>query len=575
MQAAPLVECVPNFSEGNDAGVIKQITDAIVTVEGVKLLDVDPGKATNRTVVTFVGHPEDVIEAAFRAYVVATKVIDMSKHKGEHPRFGAVDVCPLVPLSNITMEETAQYAHRLGERVGQELGIPIYFYESAAKKPERKNLATCRAGEYEALEKKLADSNWAPDCGSATFNEIVKRSGASAVGARNFLVAYNVNLNTTSVRRANAIAFDIRETGRIAREGNPVTGKIINDEHGEPVRVPGSLKCVKAIGWYIEEYGIAQISINLTDVNVTSMHVAFNEVCIKAQERGLRVTGSELVGLVPKSAMLDAGKYFLRKQQRSLGISEDEIIKIAIKSLGLNDVSSFDPKKKIIEYILEEDKKEKHLVDLSLKGFANELASESVAPGGGSAAAYVGALGVSLSTMVANVSSHKAGWDDRWEEFSSLAEQGQALKAALIKAVDEDTAAFNAIMDAVRLPKANDKEIALRNKAMDAATQYATQVPLTVMKLACQSMDLAKTAAETGLASSVSDAGVAALCGRTAVMGAYLNVKANTVDMKDKDFADSVLKEGAEIAERANALEAQILAIVSDKQRPTTPAKKN
>ncbi|MEI8006721.1 MAG: glutamate formimidoyltransferase, partial [Bacteroidota bacterium] len=449
-----LIECVPNFSEGIDMSVIKTITDEIEKIEGVRLLDVDPGKATNRTVVTFVGTPDAVLEAAFQAIKKASEVIDMSRHKGEHPRFGATDVCPLVPVSDITMEETAAYARKLAERVGAELKIPVYCYENAAYNEERRNLANCRAGEYEGLPRKLADPHWKPDFGPAEFNA---RTGAIAVGARDFLVAYNVNLNTTSTRRANAIAFDLREKGRPVREGNPVTGKILKDEKGNEIWVQGALKACKAIGWFIEEYGIAQVSINLTNISITPVHVAFEVACTKALERGLRVTGSELVGLIPKRAMIEAGKYFLRKQNRSVGVSEEEIIKIAVKSLGLDDLKPFNPKEKIIEYILE-DPKDKKLVSMTAEGFASETASESAAPGGGSVSAYIGALGVSLGTMVANLSSHKPGWDDQWEVFGNWAEKGQELKEELLFLVDEDTRAFNRIMDAFTQPKGTDEE---------------------------------------------------------------------------------------------------------------------
>lgn len=556
-----LIECVPNFSEGRDMAIIKQITDQIESVEGVKLLDVDPGAATNRTVVTMVGTPEAVIEAAFLAVKKASEIIDMRKHKGEHPRFGATDVCPLIPISGITMEETVVYARKLAERIGNELGISVYCYESAALIPERKNLANCRSGEYEGLPEKLANPTWKPDFGPASFNA---KSGATAVGARDFLVAYNVNLNTTSTRRANAIAFDIREKGRPKREGNPITGKIVKDEKGNQVYIPGSLKECKAIGWFIEEYGIAQISINLTNISVTPVHVAFEEACAKAQERGIRVTGSELVGLIPLKAMIDAGKYFLHKQNRSLGISEEEIIKIAIKSLGLDDLKPFKPEEKIIEYILR-DKNEKKLIDMTCKGFANETASESPAPGGGSISAYVGALGVSLATMVANLSSHKAGWDERWEEFSDWAEKGQQLKDEMLRLVDEDTRAFNRIMDAFGLPKGTEEEKVARKRAIQEATRYATEIPFRVMEKALQSMEVIKAMAETGNPNSVSDAGVGALCARTAVMGAYLNVKINAAGLEDKVFAAEIIVKGAAIENSAIELESSILKIVNEK----------
>ncbi|HOT88235.1 MAG TPA: glutamate formimidoyltransferase [Bacteroidales bacterium] len=560
-----IIECVPNFSEGKDMGVIKQITDQIESVEGIKLLDVDPGKATNRTVVTFVGEPEQVLEAAFRAIKKASEVIDMRHHKGEHPRFGATDVCPLVPVANITMEEVVKYAHKLAERVGNELKIPIYCYENAAFNEKRKNLANCRSGEYEGLKKKLAEPEWKPDFGPAQFNAT---AGATAIGARDFLVAYNVNLNTTSVRRANAIAFDIREKGRKKREGNPITGKLVKDEKGNPVMIPGSLKACKAIGWFIEEYGVAQISINLTNISITPVHIAFEEACKKAQERGLRVTGSELVGLIPKQAMIDAGKYFLRKQNRSVGVSESEIIKIAIKSLGLDDLKPFNPKEKIIEYLLE-DTTQKRLIDFTCKEFANETASESPAPGGGSVSAYLGALGVSLGTMVANLSSHKPGWDERWEEFSHWAEKGQALKDELLYLVDDDTASFNKIMDAFSLPKSTDAEKEARTNAIQEATKYATEVPFRTMQKAYDSMELLKAMTITGNPNSVTDAGVGALCARTAVIGAFLNVKINASGLSDKKFVNDIIAKGKDIEEKTKLLESEILAIVEEKIKCT------
>jgi glutamate formiminotransferase / formiminotetrahydrofolate cyclodeaminase len=556
-----LIECVPNFSEGRDMAVIKQITDQIESVEGVKLLDVDPGAATNRTVVTMVGAPEAVVEAAFLAVKKASELIDMRKHKGEHPRFGATDVCPFVPIAGITMDETVEYARKLAKRIGEELGISVYCYENAAQVPERKNLANCRAGEYEGLPEKLTNPKWKPDFGPATFNA---RSGATAVGARDFLVAYNINLNTTSTRRANSVAFDIREKGRVKREGDPITGKIVKDEKGNPVHVPGSLKECKAIGWFIEEYGIAQISINLTNISVTPVHMAFEEARKKANERGLRVTGSELVGLIPLKAMIDAGKYFLRQQNRSTGIAEEEIIKIATKSLGLDDLKPFKPEEKIIEYILQ-DKYANRLIDMTCKGFANETASESPAPGGGSISAYVGALGVSLATMVANLSSHKTGWDDRCPEFSDWAEKGQQLKDQLLHLVDEDTHAFNRIMDAFGMPKGNDEEKAARKKAIQDATRYATEIPFSVMEKSFESMEVIKAMAETGNPNSVSDAGVGALCARTAVMGAYLNVKINAGGLDDKTFVNDILARGARIEQSAIELETEILKIVNEK----------
>jgi glutamate formiminotransferase/formiminotetrahydrofolate cyclodeaminase len=556
-----LIECVPNFSEGRDMTIIKQITDEIEKVNGVKLLDVDPGKATNRTVVTFVGTPDAVLEAAFRAIRKASAIIDMSKHKGEHPRFGGTDVCPLVPVANITMEETASYAHKLAERVGKELEIPVYCYENAAFNEERRNLANCRSGEYEGLPKKLEDPHWKPDFGPAKFNP---RTGAIAIGARDFLIAYNVNLNTTSTRRANAVAFDIRDKGRPVREGNPITGKIKKDEKGNETWIPGALKACKAIGWYIEEYGIAQVSINLTNISITPVHVAFEAACKSAQERGMRVTGSELVGLIPLQAMIDAGKYFLKKQNRSAGISEEEIVKIAVKSLGLDDLKPFHPRGKIIEYVLEESSK-KNLVDLTCKGFANETASESPAPGGGSVSAYIGALGVSLATMVANLSSHKTGWDERWEEFSDWAEKGQKLKDELLFLVDEDTRSFNRIMDAFGLPKETPEEKAARTDAIQEATRYAIEVPFKTMQKAYESMEVIKAMVETGNPNSVTDAGVGALCARSAVMGAFLNVKVNAAGLKDKTFVKDILKKGTGIEEAAKKLETELLALVNSK----------
>lgn len=556
-----LIECVPNFSEGKDMGIIRQITDQIETVEGIKLLDVDPGAATNRTVVTFVGTPDEVIEAAFLAVKKASQLLDMTKHKGEHPRMGATDVCPLVPVANITMEETVEFAHKLARRIGEELEIPVYCYENAAFTEKRRNLAACRSGEYEGLPEKLAKPEWKPDFGPAKFNA---RSGATAVGARDFLVAYNVNLNTTSTRRANSIAYDIRERGRVKREGDPVTGKIVKDEQGNQVFIPGTLKSVKGIGWFIEEYGIAQISLNLTNISVTPVHIAFEEACKKAQERGIRVTGSELVGLIPLKAMLDAGKYFLRKQQRSVGVSEEELIKIAIKSLGLDDLKPFNPKEKIIEFLLAEDKSKK-LVDMNLRDFANETASESPAPGGGSIAAYAGVLGVSLGTMVANLSSHKRGWDARWEEFSDWAEKGQALKDELLFLVDEDTRAFNKIMDAFGLPKGTNEEKNVRTHAIQEASKYAMEIPFRVMKKSFESMEIMKAMAEFGNPNSVSDAGVGALCARTAVRGAYMNVRINAGGIDDKDFVNNLIQQGASIEKQAEQLEKEIVELVDRK----------
>ena len=558
-----LIECVPNISEGRDSDKIKAISSVVETVPGVKLLDVDPGKATNRTVITFVGEPEPVIEAAFLLIQKAQELIDMSQHSGEHPRFGATDVCPLVPIANITMDEVVPYAHKLGERVGRELGIPIYHYENAAKEPKRQNLANCRSGEYEGLAKKLSNPEWAPDYGPAEYNDSVKKSGATAISARDFLVAYNINLNTTSTRRANAIAFDIREAGRIATvDGKPGSPKKL-DENGEPVRIPGKLKAVKGIGWFIEEYGIAQISYNLTNISITSVHEAFDATVEAAAERGVRITGSELVGLIPKQAMLDAADHFLRKQERSLGIDENEKIKIAIKSLGLDELAPFDPKKRIIEFMLEDDGN--RLVDMNLIDFANETASESPAPGGGSIAAYVGALGVSLGTMVANLSSHKRGWDDKWEFYSEWAEKGQRIKDELMFLVDEDTNSFNKIMDAFRLPKGSDAEKAARSEAIQAATKYAILTPFRVMEKCLESMEVMKAMAAHGLQASITDAGVGALCARTGVIGAFMNVKINTADLKDKAFVEDIIAKGNEIQEKAEKLEAEIRAIVESK----------
>jgi glutamate formiminotransferase/formiminotetrahydrofolate cyclodeaminase len=556
-----LIECVPNFSEGRDMSIIKQITDQIEAVNGVKLLDVDPGAATNRTVVTFVGTPDEVIEAAFQAVRRASEIIDMRKHKGEHPRMGATDVCPLVPVANISMEETAEYARKLAKRIGEELQIPVYCYENASFLPERRNLANCRSGEYEGLPDKLKNPLWKPDFGPVEFNA---RSGATAVGARDFLVAFNVNLNTTSTRRANAIAYDVREKGRVKREGNPITGKIVRDENGNQVFIPGTLKAVKAIGWFIEEYGIAQISMNLTNIGITPVHIAFDEVCRKASERGIRVTGSELVGLIPLKAMIDAGKYFLAKQQRSLGVDNDELIKIAIKSLGLDELKPFNPKEKIIEYVLESSESKKKLIHLTAAGLANETASESPAPGGGSISAYVGALGVSLATMVANLSAHKRGWDERWEEFSQWAEKGQQIKDYLLYLVDEDTRAFNLIMEALDMPKKTEEEKENRTKAIEDASIYAIEVPFKVMQTALDSMEIIQAMAEIGNPNSVSDAGVGALCARSAIMGAYLNVKINAASVSNKEKVAVFLTDGEEVERKALELEAIIIRKVNE-----------
>ena len=559
-----LIECVPNISEGRDLKKINTIANVVTEVEGVKLLYIDPGKATNRTVITFVGEPSQVIEAAFKLIKKASELIDMSKQSGEHPRFGATDVCPLVPIANISMEETANYAHLLGKRVGEELEISGYYYENAATKDDRRNLATVRSGEYEGLENKLADINWKPDFGPTTYSTKTKNTGVTAISARDFLVAYNINLNSTSTRRANAIAFDIREAGRVKREGNPITGKKVVDANGEPIRIPGKLKAVKGIGWYIEEYGIAQISYNLTNISITSMHEAFDETCKAADKRGIRVTGSELVGLVPLQAMLDAADYFLLKQNRSLGISETDKIKIAIKSLGLDDLKPFNPEERIIEYVMSA-KLDKKLVDYTVKGFADETASESMAPGGGSIAAYVGALGVSLGTMVANLSAHKPGWDEQWEFYSKWAEKGQRYKTDLLFLVDEDTNAFNKIIDGFRMPKSTPEEVKIRKEAIENATKYATEIPFKVMETAYNSMEVMMIMAKKGIQNSLSDAGVGALCARTAVVGAYFNVRINAKDIKDRAFAEEILFKAKEIYNKTNSLENEMIQLIDSK----------
>ena len=557
-----LIECVPNISEGRDMNIINQVTAEIEKVEGVKLLDVDPGATTNRTVITFVGEPEKVCEAAFRVVKKAAELIDMRNHHGAHPRQGATDVCPLIPVSNISMEEVVEYARALGKRFGEELGIPVYCYEEAAFQPKRKNLAYCRTGEYESLSSRLGTEEWKPDFGPNEWTEHTSMTGATQVGARDFLIAINYNLNTTSTRRANAIAFDVREKGRPMRVGPKVTDKPMKDENGNTIMIPGTLKATKAIGWFIEDYGIAQVSMNITNINVSPVHVCFDEVCAKAAARGVRVTGCEIVGLVPKKVLIDAGKYYLAKQQRSLGISEDEIIKIAIKSMGLDDLKPFNPKEKVIEYLIEDDSKKK-LVDMTCTGFANETASESPAPGGGSISAYMGALGASLATMVANLSSHKPGWDDRWEEFSQVAEKGQKLKDELLDLVDEDTNAFNKIMEALQMPKKTDAEKAARMEALELASQYATQVPFKTMNVAFKAFEVVEAMVKNGNPASVSDAGVGALCCRSAVMGAYLNVKINAAGLKDRAFADNIVAEGAKIEAEAIAKEAEILVEVN------------
>ncbi len=552
-----IIECVPNFSEGNDPNIIRQITDQIETVEGVRLLNVDPGKTTNRTVVTFVGSPEAVIEAAFLAIKKAGELIDMSKHKGEHPRMGATDVCPLIPIANISMEETATYAQQLAKRVGEELQIPVYLYEAAQPDKSRSNLSVIRAGEYEEFFKKIQQPEWKPDFGPAQFDV---RRGGTVIGARDFLVAYNINLNTTSTRRANAVAFDVREAGRVKREN----GKIVNDANGKPVNIPGSLKSVKAIGWYIEEYGIAQISMNLTNITVTPIHIAFDEVCKNADARGIRVTGSELVGLVPLQSLLDAGKYFLKKQQRSTGVSEKELIRIAVKSMGLDELGPFKPEERIIEYMLRTPADSK-LVNMTLSDFADETASESPAPGGGSIAAYIGSLGAALATMVANLSSHKKGWDDRWEEFSNWAEKGEYYKTELVKLVDADTRAFNLIMKAFGLPKLTEEEKVFRSNAIQEATRIAIEIPFKVMEAAHGSMEVIRAMADTGNPNSVSDAGVGALCARSAVIGAFMNVRINAAGYDDKTFVTDILARGREIENKTIVLENDILSIVNGK----------
>lgn len=555
-----IIECVPNFSEGRNMGIIKQITDVIEQVEGVRLLDVDPGKATNRTVVTFVGNPHAVIEAAYQAIKKAGELIDMRTHSGEHPRMGATDVCPLIPVSGITVEETVEFARMLGKRVGEELNIPVYLYEYASDKDYRKNLADIRSGEYEGLSAKIVKPEWTPDYGKAAFNP---QSGATVIGARDFLIAYNVNVNTTSTRRANAVAFDIREKGRQRKDAN---GKVVKDANGEPLWDAGLLKSVKAIGWFIEEYGVAQISVNLTNMNVTPLHVLFDTACERATARGMRVTGSELVGLVPLQAMLEAGKYFLQKQQRSIGVGEAELIRIAVKSLGLDELGPFEPEKKIIEYRLR-DTSVKKLVDLSLTRFALETSGETPAPGGGSIAAYCGVLGAALGTMVANLSAHKKGWDARWEEFSQHAEKGQRLMKELLYLVDEDTNAYNMIMAAYGLPKSNDEEKAVRKAAIDAATVYAIKIPFRTMELAFQSFTLAKDMAEHGNPNCASDAGVGALCARAAVKGTYLNVMTNAKGLGVNEEVTEILAKSEEMNAASEVLEQQIWEIVLSKMK--------
>lgn len=569
-----IIECVPNYSEGRNKEIIDQIVAAVADTkvvtergeESVKVLDVDPGEATNRTVVTFVGSPEAVLEAAFQGEKKAAELIDMRHHHGAHPRSGATDVLPLVPVAGITLEECGELARGLAKRIYNELGIPCYCYEAAAYKPERKNLAVCRAGEYEALPEKVIDPERKPDFGPDSYTETVAKAGASNVGARDFLIAVNFNLNTTSTRRAMAVAFDVREKGRPAREGGSLTGKIIKDEAGKTVWIPGSLKGCKAIGWFIEEYGIAQVSMNITDMNVTPLHVAFEEVCRAAAARGLRVTGTEIVGLVPKRVLVDAGKFYLEKQQRSLGVPEEELIKIAVKSLGLNDLKPFNPKEKVIEYLMTDEEvqaRKERLVRMSVKGFARETASESAAPGGGSVSAYMGALAAALGTMVANLSAHKRGWDDRWKEFSDWAERGQDVMERLLRLVDEDTEAFAKIMDVFSMPKGTEEEKAARAEAMEKATLYASRVPLKTMQTAMEAMPVALAMARIGNPASASDAGVGAIAALAAVRGAHLNVRINAAGLKDRALAAELTEEAARIEDEAVAAEAEVLAEVN------------
>ena len=565
VQEKQIIECVPNISEGRNKAIIKQVTDEIERVKGVKLLDVDPGEATNRTVITFVGAPDAVLEAAFQCVKKAAQLIDMRHHHGAHPRMGATDVCPLIPVSGITLEECAVLARKLAERIANELQIPCYCYEAAARTPERRNLAICRKGEYEGLAERMTVEAEAPDFGARPWDEGVTRTGCTAVGARDFLIATNFNLNTTSTRRANAIAFDVREKGRPKREGGSPVGKPMKDENGKTIMIPGTLKGTKAIGWFIDEYGIAQVSMNITNINVTPLHVAFDEVCRCAQNRGIRVTGTEIVGLIPKRTLIDAGKYFLRKQNRSTGIPEEDILQIAIKSMGLDDLKEFNPREKVIEYLLEDENKSKKLIDLTVKGFADETSRESPAPGGGTISAYMGALGAALGTMVANLSSHKAGWDARWEEFSNWADKGQKIQAELMTLVDEDTEAFNRIMEAFGLPKKTEEEKAARSAAIQAATLFATQVPLHTMQASFKVFELCKAMAEEGNPNSVSDAGVGVLAARAAVLGAGLNVKINASGLKDRETADKLVGEANELIKKANELEAEIMKIVEEK----------
>lgn len=560
-----IVECVPNFSEGRDLNAIRQITDVIEQTGGVKLLDVDAGEATNRTVVTFVGSPDAVVEAAFKAVKKASEVIDMRNHHGAHPRIGATDVLPIVPVSGITLQECAELARGLAKRIADEINIPCYCYEAAALRPERKNLAVCRKGEYEGIADRIGCDEEAPDFGARPFDQDVAKTGCTVVGARDFLIAVNFNLNTTSTRRANAIAFDVREKGRPVRDGNPIIGKVKTDSNGKPIMSPGTLKATKAIGWFIEEYGIAQVSMNITDIGTTPLHVAFDEVCRAANERGVRVTGTEIVGLMPESTLIDAGKYFLAKQHRSAGIPKEDIIKIAVKSMGLDELKPFKPNEKVVEYLLDSDAATGSLIKLSVEGFANETARESPAPGGGSVSAYMGALGASLGTMVANLSSHKPGWDDRWDEFASWAEKGIELEAELLRLVDEDTAAFNKIMNAFSMPKGTAEEKAARTDAIQEATLFAAQVPLQTMKTSFKVFELCRAMVEIGNPNSVSDAGVGALAARGAVLGAGMNVKINALSLKDKQKAATLVDEANSLIKSAEAAEKEILAMVDEK----------
>ena len=558
-----LIECVPNISEGKDNNIIKTICAEIEKVDNVKLLNIDPGKATNRTVITFVGAPKSVIKAAFLVIKKAQELIDMSKHKGEHPRMGSVDVCPLIPIANISMEETIKLAHELSEKVGNELNIPVYCYEYAAKSKIRRNLANCRSGEYEGLEEKFKDNNWKPDYGPSKFNENIKKSGATAIAARDFLIAYNINLNTTSTRRANAIAFDLREAGRLKRKENNLIGSVETDQQGRPIRIPGFFKNLKGIGWFIKEYGIAQISYNITNIQTTPLHKVFEKTCQRANERGLRVTGSELVGLIPKKVLIDAGEYFLKKQQRSIALSEKEIIRIAIKTLGLDELKPFNPKDQILEYNIESDSQE--LIEMSLSDFAYETASESPAPGGGSIAAYCGALGAALATMSANLSAHKRGWDDKWEIFSNWGNISINYQKDLLNLVDKDAQSFNYIMDAFKLPKSTKEEKLNRLKAIQLATKKAIEIPLEVMETSFKSFEVIRKMAEIGNPNAITDVGVAALCARTAVFGAYLNLKINCKSLDDKSFVKKVVKKGGELVKKANEFESEILDIVNQK----------